>query len=388
MSVPEHREEALGRALDVRVVDALLVHGRVAVQQVVARDAHAVEPDPAVVHAVEPELGAAVLDPDAGERLAVLGAQRDEQRVHAALLAADDQLGEHGGHAAVARGVADPRLVRRVLGRVDLELAGLGVVGRRGAQVLDVGAVALLGHREAAGQLQRGDVGQVALVVLLRAEVLDGAAEQAELHAELDEQRQVAERHRLEARDVAADVAVAAVLLRVAGGRLAARGQVLGPGEHLLAVLLEGEIGAGSVALHRRATRARGRGPRRADRRGSAGTRRCWWWRGLPWVWKLTCRSRNARRSRGTARTITPTRRPLHAVNSSHSGPAPSSSTSARTRSTPSWCRGTSSTSRASRRCRSASPARCWSTASTPRASSTCRWRPPRGRSSPPTTAA
>ena len=42
----------------------------------------------------------------------------------------------------------------------------------------------------------------------------------------------------------------------------------------------------------------------------------------------------------------------------------------------------TSSTSSASRRCRSASPARCSSTASTRRASSTSRWRPPRARSS------
>ena len=48
--------------------------------------------------------------------------------------------------------------------------------------------------------------------------------------------------------------------------------------------------------------------------------------------------------------------------------------------------RGTSRTSPASPRCRSASPARSRSTASTPRASSSSRWPPPRGRSSPPTT--
>ena len=47
--------------------------------------------------------------------------------------------------------------------------------------------------------------------------------------------------------------------------------------------------------------------------------------------------------------------------------PARRSITSATTRWTPRRCRATSSTSSASRRCRSASPGRCWSTASTPR---------------------
>jgi len=246
----EHREEPLARALDVGVVDALLAHRGVAVEQRVAWHAHAVEPDAPVVDAIEAQLGAAVLDPDAGQHLALAGAQRHEQRVDAAFLAADDQLREHGGHAAVAGGVADPRLVRRVLGRVHLELARLGQIGRGRAQVLDVGPVALLGHREAAGQLQLRDVLEVALVVLRRPEMLDGAAEEPELHPELDEQRQVSEGHRLEAGDVAADVATAAVLDGIAGGRLPARGEVHRPFEHLLAVLLERQVGAGSVALH------------------------------------------------------------------------------------------------------------------------------------------
>jgi hypothetical protein len=167
--------------------------------------------------------------------------------VDAALLAAHDQLGEHGGHPAVARRVADPRLGGIVIGRVDDELAVL-VRGRR-AQVLDVGSVALLGHREAAGQLERGDVGQVALVVALRAEVQDGAAEQAEVDADLDEQREVGERERLEAGDVAAEVVLAAVRLRVAGHRLAHLREVLRPRQDLLAMLLERQVVVWRVAV-------------------------------------------------------------------------------------------------------------------------------------------
>ncbi|HTE59265.1 MAG TPA: hypothetical protein VK631_02885 [Solirubrobacteraceae bacterium] len=43
-----------------------------------------VEADAPVVDAVEAELGAAVLDPDARQRLPVVVAQRHEHRVHAA----------------------------------------------------------------------------------------------------------------------------------------------------------------------------------------------------------------------------------------------------------------------------------------------------------------
>ena len=48
-----------------------------------------------------------------------------------------------------------------------------------------------LGHGEAAGQLQGPDRAQVALVVVLGAEVVDRATQQPELHPELDQQRQV-----------------------------------------------------------------------------------------------------------------------------------------------------------------------------------------------------
>ena len=95
-------------------------------------------------------------------------------------------------------------LVRVVVGRLDHEIARLGVVGGGRAQVLDVGAVAVLRHREAPRQPERGDVAQVALVVALRAQVQHGAAEEPELDADLHEQGQVAEAERLKAGDVAA----------------------------------------------------------------------------------------------------------------------------------------------------------------------------------------
>src|SRR5919107_912448 len=53
-------------------------------------------------------------------------------------------------------------------------------------------------------------------MVALRAEVQHSAAEEAELHADLHEQREVAEAERLEAGDVAAEIVVAAVLAGVA----------------------------------------------------------------------------------------------------------------------------------------------------------------------------
>ena len=79
-------------------------------------------------------------------------------------------------------------------------------------------------------------------------------------------------------------------------------------------------------------------------------------------------------------------RRPPRVPPRAHGGQR-RSSTWGTTRSTPPSWPGTSSTSSASPRCRSASPARCSSTASTRRASSTSRWRRPRERSSRATTA-
>src|SRR5690606_30992216 len=119
---------------------------------------YVVEPDPAVVDPVEAELVAGVGDAYARRGLAV-DPDRDDDRVHSVLLAADLELGEDDRELAVAGGVADVLLARGVVGGGDDELAGPGVVAGDGLDVGDVGAVAGLGHREAAHQATRGQVG-------------------------------------------------------------------------------------------------------------------------------------------------------------------------------------------------------------------------------------
>ena len=166
----------------------------------------------------------------------------------AARLAAADQLREDDRQPAVAGGVADVVLARARRGRVDDELLRGRVVGRGGLQRLHVRAVVALAHREAAGQLEPRDRGQVALVVAHRPEVQDGAAEQAELDAALHQQAQVAERERLEAGDRAADVAEPAELGRVAHRGPAAHRQLLRPLRDARAVLVARQVGDGRVA--------------------------------------------------------------------------------------------------------------------------------------------
>ena len=175
-----------------------------------------VEAQPAVVHAVEPGLRSVVADGDTGHRVAVVVADRHQPGVHAPALALGDQLGEDDGHPAVLGGVADVVLAGGLVRGVQVEAAGLRVVGARGAQLLDVGAVPGLGHGEAARQVEAHDVAQVGVVVPLGAEQLHGTAEQPPLDAGLDHERQVAERQHLDRGDRAAGVVVAAVLLREA----------------------------------------------------------------------------------------------------------------------------------------------------------------------------
>ncbi len=115
--------------------------------------------------------------------------------MHAVALAIGDQLGEYHRQPAVPGGVADVILARRPVRRVHHELLRRRVVGGGCAQVLDVRAVAGLGHREAARQVQAHDVAQVALVVALGAQRDDRAAEQSPLDTRLDHQRQVSGQH-------------------------------------------------------------------------------------------------------------------------------------------------------------------------------------------------
>jgi hypothetical protein len=141
----------------------------------------------------------------------------------------------------VAGGVADVVLAGRVVLGLQDELLGLLVVRRVGAERLHVGAVAGLGHREGAEQRTRGDVGHVLLVVALGAELEHGAAEEAELHAELDQHRQVAVRRGLEGRHRGADVAAAAVLLGQAVAGLAGGGELDDDVADLVAVVVPRE---------------------------------------------------------------------------------------------------------------------------------------------------
>ena len=115
------------------------------------------------------------------------------------------------------------------------------VVGRGGTQALDVRAVAVLGHRETAEQLEILDRSQVSRVMPFGPEQLHGAAEQSPLDTGLDHQRQVAEAEHLERRHVAADVAPAAVLRIEAEAGPVRRGE--GPQliKHLRAMRLEVE---------------------------------------------------------------------------------------------------------------------------------------------------
>ena len=118
----EHGEEAAVDVVDVGEVAPVLGDLGVPVEHVGARHPHAVEPEPSVVHAVEADLRAVVLDAHAVERVPVLVPDGYDEPVHALGVAVDLELGEHHRHAGVIRGVADVVLARRVVGGGDHEL--------------------------------------------------------------------------------------------------------------------------------------------------------------------------------------------------------------------------------------------------------------------------
>ncbi len=169
--------------------------------------AHVVEVQAAVVDAVEAALEPVVLAADAREEVAVLVAQRHVEAVHAVVDAVRDELREHRRRDAVQRRVAEVVLPGAAERRVDDELLGLGVVGRGRADRGDIRAVAGLGHRERAGDLEAHDAGEPLVVVLLRAQLQHGRAEQPPLHAGLDLQAGVGRDQLREAGDVGAVVA-------------------------------------------------------------------------------------------------------------------------------------------------------------------------------------
>ncbi len=221
----EHGEEASVGVLDRALVDALGGDVGEPVEQRLARHPHAVEPDAAVVHAVEAHLAAVVLDPDTWRHLAAHPDGHDE-RVDALGLSAHLQLREDHRQLGVPGRVADVVLARPVAVRGDDELLAGGVVPREGAECLHIGAVPGLGHREAPHQLPGDQVRQIGLVVAFGAQMQDRATEEPELHADLHQDRQVAEGQRLESGDGGPDVAASAVLARETHTGLACRSHV------------------------------------------------------------------------------------------------------------------------------------------------------------------
>src|SRR4051794_36258922 len=238
----EHGEEPPGLVLDRAGVCAVLVDAAVTVEKGYTRDTDLVEGEPAVVDAVEAGLVAAVLDRDARTRVSLVIADRHEQRVHAVALVAGHQLREDHGDPPMARGIADVVLDRVLVGRLQDELAALGVVRRRRADRLDVGAMTGLGHREASGQLEAHHRGKEALVVVLGAEMQDRAAEQAPLHAGLHQQGQVTERLGLECGDGGTYLAVAAELLGEQQPRAGGGGQLTRLLEDAITMLVDGHV--------------------------------------------------------------------------------------------------------------------------------------------------
>lgn len=177
-----------------------------AIEEAIDGNAQALEPQPAVIDAVEPVLVAGVAGAHARHGRAIVLADTDEYGVNALAGASHVELREYHGPARVVRGAADPLLARGLAGRVDLELARLVDVRRRGLDRGHVGAVTDLAHREASELLARGDLREPR-VMSLGPERPDRATVETELHADLDEQREVAVRelleHRREHREVA-----------------------------------------------------------------------------------------------------------------------------------------------------------------------------------------
>ncbi len=153
-------------------------------------------------------------------------------------LVGHDQLREDDRQATVSGRVADVLLSGFIERRVDHELLPLGVVRGGGLQLLDVRAVSGLGHGERARQLKRRDRPQVALVVRAGPKLVDRSAPQTELHAELDQQREVPERERFECRHVCTRITLSSEFNGEPGRRQAFGGERFGPLQHALPILV------------------------------------------------------------------------------------------------------------------------------------------------------
>ena len=203
----EHREEPAAGVLDGGGVDPVLVDVAVSVEEVGARHPDVVEGEPAVVDTGEAGLAAAVADRHARHRPAAIITDRHEDAVDAVAALVGHELGKDRRHPGVAGGVADVVLAAHDRRSVDDELVRGPVVGRGRQQVLDVGAVPRLAHREAAGDAEVEHRREMVVEVALGAEVGDRPGIQTELDAGLHPQREVGVTEHLEGRYRGAEVA-------------------------------------------------------------------------------------------------------------------------------------------------------------------------------------
>ena len=175
----------------------------------------------------------------------------------------------------VARAVADVVFAGIPRRAVDDKFLRGGVVGGRGFEFAHVGAVADLGHREAARQLERADAVEICAVLRLVAQEQHAAQPDAELHRELDRHPEVMERNRLERRHERREIVVAAVFLRDREQADAPRRRVRGTsGKRRRAVPRWKRSAAGSGTTDAKGRRGRARVWRTGRRPEAAAGRR------------------------------------------------------------------------------------------------------------------
>ncbi len=153
--------------------------------------------------------------------------------MNAASLPAQQKLREHHGDLPMERGVANVVLARRAMGSLQHEVAGGRVVGGGGFERLHVRSVPRFGHREATRQVEPAGGAQIFPVMRLGAQLLNGAGKKSELHAELDQERQIVVREGLEDGDERARIFAPAVRRRQRQGSKSFAGEAAAPGVDL-----------------------------------------------------------------------------------------------------------------------------------------------------------
>ena len=134
-----------------------------------ARHAHMVEGEPAVVYAVQSHLLADVFNRYARCRIALRIANRRDKRMHTVRRAVNDQLRKDRRQPAVARSVADIIFAGVRVWRVNDKLLSGCIVVRRGLQVAHIGAMTSFGHSKGAHDAHCRNLSQVAPMMIFRA---------------------------------------------------------------------------------------------------------------------------------------------------------------------------------------------------------------------------